>query len=97
MTTEDEVRGSGRAPAPKAPSDRVLTVPNALSMLRLLGVPFFLWLVLTEHDGPAVLVLMVSGVTDWLDGKIARALEPDVAGSARCSTRRPTGSTSSPP
>ncbi len=73
MTTEDEVRGSGRAPAPKAPSDRVLTVPNALSMLRLLGVPFFLWLVLTEHDGPAVLVLMVSGVTDYLDGKIARA------------------------
>jgi cardiolipin synthase len=51
----------------------VVTLPNALSALRLLGVPLFLWLVLTEHDGPAVLVLMVSGVTDYLDGKIARA------------------------
>jgi cardiolipin synthase (CMP-forming) len=51
----------------------VVTLPNALSALRLLGVPLFLWLVLAEHDGPAVLVLMVSGVTDYLDGKIARA------------------------
>jgi cardiolipin synthase len=55
------------------PSDRVVTLPNALSVLRLVGVPFFFWLVLTEHDGAAVLVLMVSGVTDYLDGKIARA------------------------
>jgi cardiolipin synthase len=54
------------------PGDRVLTVPNALSLLRLLGVPFFLWLVLAEHDGWAVAVLMVSGFTDWLDGQIAR-------------------------
>jgi len=51
---------------------RVVTLPNALSMLRLLGVPLFLWLVLTERDGLAVAVLMVSGVTDYLDGKIAR-------------------------
>jgi cardiolipin synthase len=54
------------------PGDRVLTLPNALSVLRLVGVPFFLWLVLTERDELAVLVLMVSGFTDWLDGKIAR-------------------------
>lgn len=53
-------------------TDRVLTVPNALSLLRLLGVPLFLWLVLNEHDTAAVALLMVSGVTDWLDGKIAR-------------------------
>ena len=57
----------------RRPSDRVLTVPNGLSALRLLGVPFFLWLVLQEHDGWAVAVLMVSGFTDWLDGKIARS------------------------
>ncbi|HEX7188250.1 MAG TPA: CDP-alcohol phosphatidyltransferase family protein [Actinomycetes bacterium] len=55
------------------PGDRVLTLPNALSALRLLGVPLFLWLVLTERDELAIAVLMVSGVTDWLDGKIARA------------------------
>jgi cardiolipin synthase len=53
-------------------TDRILTVPNALSMARLVGVPFFLWLVLNEHDAAAVIVLMVSGFTDWLDGKIAR-------------------------
>jgi len=59
--------------AAATPGDRVLTLPNALSALRLLGVPLFLWLVLTERDELAIAVLMVSGVTDWLDGKIARA------------------------
>jgi cardiolipin synthase len=54
-------------------TDRVLTVPNALSALRLLGVPVFLWLVLGPHaDGWAVLLLMASGWTDYFDGKIAR-------------------------
>jgi cardiolipin synthase len=56
----------------QGPSDRVLTIPNALSLARLVGVPFFLWLVLNEYDAAAVAVLMVSGFTDWLDGKIAR-------------------------
>jgi len=55
--------------------DQVFTVPNALSVLRLLGVPLFLWLLLgPEADGWAVVVLMVSGFTDWADGKLARAL-----------------------
>ena len=55
-------------------TDRVLTVPNALSALRLLLVPVFVWLVLVpEADGWAVAVLALSGVTDWLDGKLARA------------------------
>jgi CDP-diacylglycerol--glycerol-3-phosphate 3-phosphatidyltransferase len=55
--------------------DRVWTVPNALSVLRLLGVPLFLWLLLGPHaDGWAVLVLALAGVSDWADGKIARAL-----------------------
>ena len=54
-------------------SSRVLTVPNALSVVRLLGVPVFLWLVLgPEADGLAILVLAVAGFTDWLDGRIAR-------------------------
>ncbi len=55
--------------------DRVWTVPNALSVLRLLGVPLFLWLLLgPEADGWALAVLMISGFTDWLDGKLARWL-----------------------
>lgn len=55
-----------------AVSTRILTVPNALSALRLVGVPLFLWLILSGHDGWAVVALMVSGFTDYLDGKIAR-------------------------
>jgi cardiolipin synthase len=55
-------------------TDRVLTIPNALTMLRLVGVPLFLWLLLGPHaDGWAVAVLIVSGFTDWLDGVVARA------------------------
>jgi cardiolipin synthase len=46
-----------------------------LSIARLFGVPLFLWLVLgPEADGWALIVLMVSGVTDWLDGMLARTL-----------------------
>ncbi len=55
---------------------RVFTIPNLLSFLRLLGVPLFLWLVLgPEEDAWALVVLMVSGVTDFLDGWLARKLD----------------------
>jgi cardiolipin synthase (CMP-forming) len=65
-------------PAPEAgedrSADRVLTVPNALSVARLLGVPVFLWLVLgPKADAWAVVLLIASAASDWLDGKIARA------------------------
>lgn len=53
-------------------SNRVLTVPNALSFLRLLGVPVFLYLLVQKADGWALFVLAASAVTDYLDGKIAR-------------------------
>lgn len=54
---------------------RVLTIPNVISFVRLAGVPLFLWLVLVpEADGWALLVLMLSGFTDWLDGYLARKL-----------------------
>src|ERR1700758_3075812 len=53
--------------------DRVLTVPNALSVLRLVLVPVFLYLLLViDARGWAVGVLMFSGFSDWADGKIAR-------------------------
>ena len=57
-------------------STRIWTIPNLLSFLRLLGVPLFLWLLLTHppHDGWALVVLAVSAVTDWADGKLARLL-----------------------
>jgi cardiolipin synthase (CMP-forming) len=50
-----------------------LTIPNALTALRGLGVPLFIWLALDLHaDGWAILVLAIGGVTDYLDGKLAR-------------------------
>src|SRR6478752_4873308 len=56
--------------------DRVLTVPNALSVLRLALVPVFLYLLLVAHaTGWAVGVLMFSGFSDWADGKIARLVD----------------------
>ena len=58
--------------------DRVLTIPNAISAARIAGVPVFLWLVLGVQtqaaDYWAVALLILAGVSDWLDGKIARAL-----------------------
>ena len=54
-------------------TDRVLTIPNALSVVRLILVPVFLWLLFGVHEyGWAVGVLMFSGFSDWADGKIAR-------------------------
>jgi cardiolipin synthase (CMP-forming) len=59
-------------------SDRILTIPNGISVARLAGVPVFLWLVLGPRtataDDWAVALLIVAGISDWLDGKVARAL-----------------------
>jgi cardiolipin synthase (CMP-forming) len=72
---------SATAVAPPAAADigeRVLTVPNLISFARLLGVPVFLWLVLGVQtktgDWWAVGLLAAAGLSDWLDGKVARAL-----------------------
>ena len=53
-------------------SNRVLTVPNALSFLRLLLVPVFAVLIVNGQDGWALAVLAVSGASDYLDGNLAR-------------------------
>jgi CDP-diacylglycerol--glycerol-3-phosphate 3-phosphatidyltransferase len=56
-----------------ARSDRIWTIPNALSALRLAGVPLFLyWVLHTHQDGRAILLLMAAGASDYFDGKIAR-------------------------
>lgn len=67
---------TGTAPEATAEvSSRILTVPNLLSALRILLVPVFLWLVLVpQADLLAIGVLILSGVTDYLDGKIARSM-----------------------
>jgi cardiolipin synthase len=62
-------------PTPEVGPDRLLTVPNPLSLLRLAGVPLFVYLLLgPQADGWAIVVLALGGITDWLDGKLARLL-----------------------
>lgn len=56
-------------------TDRAFTVPNVLSFARLLAVGVFGWLILAGHDVAAVILLAVSGATDWLDGFLARRLK----------------------
>ncbi len=48
------------------------TVPNLLTALRIVMVPIFAYLFVTGHIGWAVLVLALSGLSDFFDGKIAR-------------------------
>ena len=53
----------------------IATWPNALTGLRALGIPLFIYLALgPESDGWAIAVLAVGGATDYFDGKLARAL-----------------------
>ena len=53
----------------------MLTLPNALTFARFLGIPVFVYLALgLEADGWAILVLAIGGATDYFDGKLARAL-----------------------
>jgi CDP-diacylglycerol--glycerol-3-phosphate 3-phosphatidyltransferase len=60
---------------PGGTQDRVLTVPNVLSVARLILIGVFVYLLLGTHAyGWAVAVLMISGASDWLDGKLARLL-----------------------
>lgn len=55
--------------------NRVLTVPNVLSVVRLGLIPVFVYLMLVTHTlSWAVAILMFSGFSDWADGKIARLL-----------------------
>jgi len=53
----------------------MVTIPNALTFARFLGIPLFIYLALDlKADGWAILVLAIGGATDYFDGKLARAL-----------------------
>ena len=61
-TAADEVR-----------TDRILTVPNVITVVRLAMLPVFLWLLFAQEDrAKAAALLAVLGITDFLDGYIAR-------------------------
>ena len=52
----------------------MFTIPNAISLLRLIGAPLIIWLANNQHEGWVILVLIIASASDYLDGKIARAL-----------------------
>jgi cardiolipin synthase len=53
--------------------DRILTAPNVITMVRLLCIPLFLWLLFVWHRQTAAAILLaVLGATDWVDGYVAR-------------------------
>jgi cardiolipin synthase len=53
--------------------DRIVTIPNVITLVRLLCLPVFWWLLFSQHNrfGAGVL-LAVLGATDWVDGYVAR-------------------------
>ena len=60
---------------PRAVSAPVRQIPNALTLLRFLAIPVFIWLLLDERSGPswpAGIVFGLAGATDQLDGYLAR-------------------------
>jgi cardiolipin synthase len=69
--------GAGSRPGhPQVHHDVVFTIPNLLTVVRFMGVPLFMWLVLAEKEyGTGVVVLAVMAGTDWIDGYIARRFD----------------------
>ena len=56
-------------------SNAIVTIPNIITVVRFLGTPLFVWLVLARHEyGWGVFVLAMMGCTDWIDGFVARKL-----------------------
>jgi cardiolipin synthase (CMP-forming) len=71
---------AGREPKPRtddrpaAPSNAIVTVPNAITLARLVLMPVCAWLLATEHYGAGLVLTAVVGATDWVDGWLARRL-----------------------
>lgn len=66
--------GDGDGESPGA-ADRVLTLPNAVTTVRLACIPLFVWLLFgAHHQVVAAVLLAVLGATDWVDGQLARRL-----------------------
>ncbi|MEW6736252.1 MAG: CDP-alcohol phosphatidyltransferase family protein [Acidobacteriota bacterium] len=54
--------------------DRTITLPNLLTLLRILLIPFFLWSILQANFLQSLLIFFIAGITDCLDGQLARRL-----------------------
>ncbi len=60
-------------PRSQTDTDRILTLPNILSFFRLALIPLIVWLYEAGQFGWAFAMLLLSGVTDVVDGYIARS------------------------
>ena len=69
-----EVVPAGEAADPAEPGlDRIFTVPNVITLVRLACIPLFLWLLFgAERQTAAAVLLAALGATDWIDGFVAR-------------------------
>ena len=56
----------------KFAKDQIFTIPNILSFFRIALIPIIVWLYLTNHPVWALIVIILSGITDVIDGFIAR-------------------------
>lgn len=67
--TPDDVKQN----EPEVVLDKVLTLPNVVTLVRLALLPLFLWLLFaTPHHVAALVVFAIAASTDWVDGQIAR-------------------------
>src|SRR5690242_2460481 len=57
------------------PAARIATVPNVITLIRLLCVPIFVWLLADDELLAAAGLLAVLGATDWVDGWVARRFD----------------------
>ena len=58
----------------------ILTIPNAITGVRALGIPLFLWAYLAaENTGLALTILVIGAISDYFDGKVARRLNQESA------------------
>ncbi len=53
-------------------SNKILTIPNLLSFIRLCSIPVFLYLLFNDYNLAATILFAVAASTDWVDGQIAR-------------------------
>ncbi|ACU94434.1 phosphatidylglycerophosphate synthase [Cryptobacterium curtum DSM 15641] len=57
---------------PAQPTDRILTLPNLISFIRLCLIPLFFVVLIGGHDVSAMILFALAAGTDWIDGQVAR-------------------------
>jgi cardiolipin synthase len=58
-------------------SSKIITIPNLLTFLRMALIPVFAILLVYNREGLALLIFTIAGVTDGIDGLIARRMKQE--------------------